>query len=176
MKFQVISKELLTKKQHRVATRNKDFQDLKYSVNVSGIQYPLLVNKKGKDYEVVDGRRRLRACTDLNWDDRIKIPVIIVKFKKTNDIVGAIIKEIGKKKLDVFCKTEIANLLCNNYKISIKEVAKHLALSTSRVKELLRTFEVPEPTLKALREKKIKIDTTAVLNEKIDYRDLCLAL
>ena len=176
MKFQVISKELLTKKRHRIATRNKDFQDLKYSVNASGIQYPLIVNKKGKDYEVIDGRRRLRACTDLNWDNRIKIPVLIVKFKKTDDIVGAIIKEIGKKKLDLLSKTEIANLLCNKYEISIEKAAKHLALSASRVKELLRTFEVPEPTLKALRENKIKIDTTAVLNEKIDYHDLCLAL
>ncbi len=176
MKFQVISKELLTKKSHRVATKCDDFQELKSSINESGIKYPLLVNKKGKNYEVVDGRRRLRACTELSWDDRIKIPVIIVKFKKTKDTAKAIIKEIDAKRLDHHCQSELANLLCNNYDLDVEEVAEHFSLSSVSVCEMLRTFDLPEPTLKALRGKKISVDSSAIINEKMDYHDLCLVL
>jgi len=176
MKFQMISKDLLTKKRHRVATRNDGFQDLKFSINVSGIHYPLLVNKKGKDYEVVDGKKRLRACVDLNWDNRINIPVLIVKFKKTDDITDAIVNEIGRKKLDLLCQSEIANLLFNCYQMNIEEVAGHLSLNATRVKKMLRACDVPEPTLKALRERKIELDTSAVVNENMDFHDLCLAL
>ena len=176
MNFQVISKELLTKKRHRVATNNEDFQELKNSINESGINYPILVNKKGKNYDVVDGRRRLRACSDLNWDDRIKIPVIIVKFKKPKNIRAALIKEIDTKKLDLHCQSEISNLLCNNYEMDIEEVAKLLDCSPIHVAEMIRTFDLPEPTLKAFRTRKLSVDTSEVSNQKMDYHDLCLAL
>lgn len=68
----------------RVDTDNEDFKRLCGSIKDNGIIVPLLVRKKGKDYEIISGHRRLEAAREAGLTE---VPVVV---RKLNDIDATI--------------------------------------------------------------------------------------
>src|ERR1700730_6602213 len=51
----------------RVAFRQGELEELQESLRQYGIQVPIAVFKRGRDYVLIDGERRWRCASKLNW-------------------------------------------------------------------------------------------------------------
>ena len=121
----------------RSSANERLFNELKASIRAKGIKFPLVAVKDGDKYMVIDGVRRLNACRDLGWNQREKLPVILVKADEGEAVETALIANTVRGNFSAVNMAEAVNLLVNKYKKSIAEMASSLGTSFCAPKLLL---------------------------------------
>ncbi|MFA5261922.1 MAG: ParB N-terminal domain-containing protein, partial [Candidatus Omnitrophota bacterium] len=74
--------------QPRTNYDDEKLNELKASIKEKGILQPILVRKRGAQYEVIAGERRLRAAQTLNLD---KVPVMVKEVTDQEAFVIALV-------------------------------------------------------------------------------------
>lgn len=80
----------------RLDEDQEDLLDLSVSVKNLGILQPLIVRKRGKNFEVVSGRRRLSAARIVNLE---KVPCIIRKLNDTQSFDVTLAENLHRREL-----------------------------------------------------------------------------
>lgn len=144
-----------------------DQDDLKGEIKKDGLLNALVVRKRGKVYELIDGERRLRVIKDLGWK---RVPVRVVKV------------DDAKARLNVYKLNKIRE----NYTVEEEaryfkkladegitplEISKQLSVSFHWVLAHLNVFKFPETIQNAVWAKHISMSHMIAL-EKVINRNI----
>lgn len=139
----------------RQSRDEKLFNELKESIRVKGLIFPLVAAKSGDSHRLIDGALRLAALTELGWDKDKRIPVILIEAKGGEAVEAALIANAVRENINSAGLAEAVNLLVNEYGRKPEDVAAALGKTKSYVYRLLRIYGLPEYALAELRKGKI---------------------
>ncbi|MFY9344850.1 MAG: ParB/RepB/Spo0J family partition protein [Planctomycetota bacterium] len=117
-----------------------ELNELAASVRVSGILQPLLVRRRGAQYEVVAGERRWRAAKLAGLT---RVPALVRNLSDQESAVFALVENLQREDLNAIEKAEgFQRLLTMGG--THEEVAQRVGLDRSTVTNMLRLLELPE--------------------------------
>jgi len=126
-----------------VDEKSEDFRELVESVRRFGIIMPLLVQKCGNEYVVLDGNRRLRAAKRVGLE---KVPcAVIVTEGETDTISVAYIANLFRKNPTPLEEAMFFKFLRDKHGLSIRDLASIVGKSVSYVHDRLSIVDNVEP-------------------------------
>lgn len=138
--------------QPRKAFNEKALESLKNSIEEHGVLQPLLLRKKGEDYEIIAGERRYRAAKLAGLK---KIPGLVKDLDDESVEVISLIENIQREDLNPIEEAESYDQLMNKYSYTQMEVSKRLGKSRSYIANTLRLLNLDGESRRYLTEGKI---------------------
>lgn len=129
-------------------------QELADSIKEHGIIQPIVVNERpdGK-YEIIVGERRLRASKLAGL---AKIPAFVSpKLSDEAKLEVALIENIQRAELNPIEEAKAYQRLQEEFKLSVKDIAKRVGKNYSTISNLIRLLGLPAEIQRALIEGKI---------------------
>ena len=132
----------------------KDFDEdalteLAESIRQFGVLQPLLVQKKGKFYEIIAGERRWRAAKIAGLK---KVPVIIKDFTDLETVEVSLIENIQRENLNSIEEAYAYKRLIEEFHLKQDEVAERVSKSRAAVTNSMRLLKLDERVQKMLVE------------------------
>jgi len=126
--------------------------DLAESIRQHGIISPLIVTRKGNDFELIAGERRLRSAKLIGLKE---VPVIVREEKEQKKLEIALIENLQRENLNPLETARAYQRLMDEFNITQEEAAKKVGKARSSVANALRLLALPMPIQDALAEGKI---------------------
>ena len=144
-----------------------DIDELKEEIESDGLISELVVRKQDKDYELIDGERRLKALKKLGWK---KVPVRVIKLKK--DVVRRSVYKVNKVRENYTVEEESRYFKkLTDEGMTPWEISKELGVDFHWVLAHLNIFRFPEAIQKALWTGQISTSHIVAL-ENVIARDI----
>ncbi|WP_086288709.1 ParB/RepB/Spo0J family partition protein [Campylobacter devanensis] len=163
---------------------DESLRELSQSIERHGLIQPIIVIRKGDNFTLIAGERRLRA-TKLLGEDKIKAIVANIGDKNLREL--ALIENIQRENLSPI---ELANAyqeLINEYKITQEALASIVKKSRTQITNTLRLLVLDEHTKELIDEGKItqghakimvglnkdnqKLVADSIMGQKLSVRD-----
>lgn len=163
---------------------DESLRELSQSIERHGLIQPIIVIRKGDNFTLIAGERRLRA-TKLLGEDKIKAIVANIGDKNLREL--ALIENIQRENLSPI---ELANAyqeLINEYKITQEALASIVKKSRTQITNTLRLLGLDEYTKELIDEGKItqghakimvglnkdnqKLVADSIMGQKLSVRD-----
>lgn len=163
---------------------DESLRELSQSIERHGLIQPIIVIRKGDNFTLIAGERRLRA-TKLLGEDKIKAIVANIGDKNLREL--ALIENIQRENLSPI---ELANAyqeLINEYKITQEALASIVKKSRTQITNTLRLLGLDEHTKELIDEGKItqghakimvglnkdnqKLVADSIMGQKLSVRD-----
>ena len=130
----------------------KDFDEdalmeLSESIKQFGVLQPLLVQKKGKYYEIIAGERRWRAAKLAGIK---KVPAIIKEFSPQEVVEISLIENIQRENLNAIEEAHAFKRLIEEFNLKQDEVAERVSKSRTAVTNSMRLLKLDERVQKML--------------------------
>lgn len=110
------------------------------SIKRYGLMQPVVVRQiNGRDYELVAGERRLRACRMAGMEE---IPAILVRAGGTDSAVMALIENIQRENLGYIEEAEAFCSLLSDHGITQEELAMRLGKNQSTIANKVRILKL----------------------------------
>ena len=125
-------------------------RDLCTSIKHYGLMQPVVVRQiNGRDYELIAGERRLRACrmADMN-----EIPAIVVRAGGTDSAVMALIENIQRENLDYIEEAEAFCTLLSDHGMTQEELAAKVGKNQSTIANKIRILKLSPEVRRILTE------------------------
>lgn len=126
--------------------------ELAQSIQEHGILQPLIVTRKGENYELIAGERRLQASKQAGLTE---VPVIIREADDRTKLELAIIENTQRHNLNPIEEAKAYLRLTEEYGLHQEEVAKKMGKSRSVVANTVRLLHLPVEIQRAMIEGKI---------------------
>lgn len=126
--------------------------DLAESIKQHGIIQPLIVTRKGDQFELIAGERRLRASRLVGLKE---IPVIVREEKEQKKLELALIENLQREDLNPLETARAYQKLIDEFNITQEEAAKKVGKARSSVANALRLLALPVAVQEALAAGKI---------------------
>jgi len=138
----------------RASDKDKGVDELADSISQYGLFQPVVVLKKGNEFSLVIGQRRLRAFKNLRMNE---IPAIVLpeNIKEENLKILSLSENIHRVELNRADIVEVISYLYKNYNRSAKKVAKTLGKSVSYIYDHLKIQDAPREVMDMLSRKEI---------------------
>lgn len=135
----------------------KDFDEdalmeLSESIKQFGVLQPLLVQKKGKYYEIIAGERRWRAAKLAGIK---KVPAIIKEFSPQEVVEISLIENIQRENLNAIEEAHAFKRLIEEFNLKQDEVAERVSKSRTAVANSMRLLKLDERVQKMLVDEMI---------------------
>lgn len=135
----------------------KDFDEdalmeLSESIKQFGVLQPLLVQKKGKYYEIIAGERRWRAAKLAGIK---KVPAIIKEFSPQEVVEISLIENIQRENLNAIEEAHAFKRLIKEFNLKQDEVAERVSKSRTAVTNSMRLLKLDERVQKMLVDEMI---------------------
>ena len=135
----------------------KDFDEdalmeLSESIKQFGVLQPLLVQKKGKYYEIIAGERRWRAAKLAGIK---KVPAIIKEFSPQEVVEISLIENIQRENLNAIEEAHAFKRLIEEFNLKQDEVAERVSKSRTAVTNSMRLLKLDERVRKMLVDEMI---------------------
>ena len=135
----------------------KDFDEdalmeLSESIKQFGVLQPLLVQKKGKYYEIIAGERRWRAAKLAGIK---KVPAIIKEFSPQEVVEISLIENIQRENLNAIEEAHAFKRLIEEFNLKQDEVAERVSQSRTAVTNSMRLLKLDERVQKMLVDEMI---------------------
>ncbi|MCD7728118.1 MAG: ParB/RepB/Spo0J family partition protein [Ruminococcus sp.] len=118
-----------------------ELTSLAKSIARDGIIQPLSVRKRGEDYELISGERRLRAAKMVGLTT---VPCIMFDTSERNSALMALIENLERSDLSFFEEAEALSNLVNLYGMTQGDAAVRLGMAQSTVANKLRLLKLPD--------------------------------
>ena len=130
----------------------KDFDEaaiseLAESIKIFGVLQPLLVQKKGKYYEIIAGERRWRAAKKAGLK---KIPVIVREYSSQEVVEISLIENIQRQNLNPIEEAAAFKKLIEEFNLKQADVAKRVSKSRTAIANSMRLLKLDERVQKML--------------------------
>ncbi len=121
----------------------KALAELKQSISQNGLIQPITVRRKGnKEFELISGERRLRACKEIG---RKTIPAYIIKVDTKEAMVAlALIENIQREKLNAIEVAKAYVQLIDECNLSQEQVAEKVGKNRTTVTNSIRLLKLPQ--------------------------------
>ena len=127
--------------QPRKEFKKAELEELAESIKQYGIIQPLVVQKKGKMYEIIAGERRWRAA---KLAKQKKVPVVIKDYTPQEVMEIALIENIQRQDLNPIEEAMAYKRLIDEYSLLQDDVAKKVSKSRSTITNALRLLNLPK--------------------------------
>ena len=142
------------REQPRKQFDEEGLQELADSIREHGIVTPLLVQKKGKYYELIAGERRWRAAKLAGLKTA---PVIVREFSEQQAAEIALIENIQRENLNAMEEAKAFKRLQDEFSLKQDEIAKRVSRSRSAVTNSLRLLKLEEHVQDMVAEGKLSM-------------------
>lgn len=127
--------------QPRRAFSEDKMLELAASVKEFGILQPLVVRKRGEEYQLVAGERRLRAAVMAGL---ASVPAIIKDYDDVKMMEIALVENIQRHDLNPIEEAQGLRRLMSECKLTHEQVAEKVGRSRTAVTNILRMLNLPE--------------------------------
>lgn len=138
--------------QPRTHFDEEKLKELSNSIKNHGIIQPLVVTRKGDDFELIAGERRLQASKEAGL---AKVPVVIRDIDNKEKLEWAIVENVQRHNLNPVEEARAYKRLMDDFDLTQEEVAKKMGKSRSVVANKIRLLDLPVDVQKSLVEGKI---------------------
>lgn len=114
-------------------------QDLAENIKIHGIINPLIVQDRGKYYEIIGGERRWRAARIAGFK---KVPVIIMNLSEQEFVEISLIDNIQREQLNPIEEAMAFARLIDEFKLKQDEVAERVSKSRTTITNALRLLKL----------------------------------
>lgn len=147
-----ISKIKVNKNQPRKTFDPDLLDELADSIKQNGVLQPILVRKKGQNYEIVAGERRYQAAKLAGLKE---IPVNIKEISDDDVFKLALIENLQRSDLNPIEEAQGYQKLLKDNDFTQEELGKVLSKSRSAIANTLRLLDLPEEVQEMMAEGKI---------------------
>ncbi|MFW6124291.1 MAG: ParB/RepB/Spo0J family partition protein [Acidobacteriota bacterium] len=147
-----------------------DMDDLINSIKERGVLEPILVRKKGGNFEIIAGERRYIASKKIGLE---MVPCIVMNVNDMEAMEISLIENLQRLDLDVFEEADGLKYLSENYGYNHEQISKKLGKARSTVTEIISISRIPEDLRKLCHEYDIKSRSTLVeISKQRDQEDM----
>ena len=129
------------REQPRKTFDEESIQELTESIRQFGVLQPLIVQDRGKYYEIIAGERRWRAAMAAGLKE---IPVVIRKMTEQEIIEISLIENIQREALNPIDEAEAFKRLLTEFQLTQEEVAERVSKSRTAVTNSMRLLKLDE--------------------------------
>lgn len=130
----------------------EELQGLADSIKAQGLLQPIVVRKKGSQYELVAGERRLRAAKLAGLE---KIPALVRKYNDTESMNLALMENLQRQDLNPIEVANAYSRLMNEGGMTQDELSAKLGVSRSAIGNSVRLLSMPEEVQEYVRQGKL---------------------
>ncbi len=116
-------------------------QELADSIKQYGVIQPIVVQKKGKRYEIIAGERRWRAARKAGL---IEVPVIVKEFASEDIFAIALIENIQREDLNPIEEAQAYSRLIQEHHLKQDELAEKVAKNRVTITNSMRLLKLDE--------------------------------
>ncbi|MFC1804360.1 ParB/RepB/Spo0J family partition protein [Candidatus Omnitrophota bacterium] len=120
---------------------NQALEDLAQSIREKGVIQPILVRRRGENYELIAGERRLRAANLLQLKE---IPAIIREINDEDSLELALIENLQREELNPIEEARAYQYLMNKFKLTQERISEVLGKARVSVTNTLRLLKLPK--------------------------------
>jgi ParB family chromosome partitioning protein len=127
----------------------EELDELARSIKENGLLQPLTVRPAAgadKEWELVAGERRLRAVTQLGWEE---VPVLVREVDDPTLLVLALVENLQREALGPLEEAEGYQVLAESFGLTQGEIAQAVGKNRSTIANQLRLLQLP-PSVKDL--------------------------
>ncbi|MFA5350422.1 MAG: ParB/RepB/Spo0J family partition protein [Candidatus Omnitrophota bacterium] len=117
-----------------------NIEELAQSIKEKGVIQPLLVRRKGDNYELIAGERRFRASNILGIKE---IPVIVRDVSDQDSLELALIENIQREGLNPIEEAHAYQHLMDKFKVTQEKISEVLGKARVTVTNTLRLLKLP---------------------------------
>lgn len=148
--------------------------ELSASIRRYGLMQPIVVREiNGREFELVAGERRLRACRLAEMEE---IPAIVVRVGGTDSAVMALIENIQRENLGYLEEAEAFCSLISEHGITQEELAVRLGKNQSTIANKIRILKLSPEIRRILAENSLSERHARALLKLPDERTRLRAL
>jgi len=136
-----ISEVVPNKDQPRTDFDEASLEELTESIRQFGVIQPLLVQKKGKFFEIIAGERRWRAARRAGLKT---LPVVIRDYSEKETVEISLIENIQRQDLNSIEEAKAYRRLLDEFGMTQDEVAKRVSKSRTAVTNSVRLLNLEE--------------------------------
>ncbi|HEX8286441.1 MAG TPA: ParB/RepB/Spo0J family partition protein [Pyrinomonadaceae bacterium] len=138
--------------QPRKRFTEENLEELTQSIKANGIVQPIIVRRKGGNYEIVAGERRWRASQRAGLQ---KIPVIIKEVSDDKLLELALIENIQRQELNPIEEAKAYKNLSERLGLTQEIIAERVGKNRTVITTALRLLRLPKDIQDLVEEEKI---------------------
>jgi len=119
---------------------SQNIEELAQSIKEKGVIQPLLVRRRGDNYELIAGERRLRAAKSLELKE---LPVIVREVTDQDSLELALIENIQREELNPIEEAHAYQHLIDKFQVTQEKISEVLGKSRVSVTNTLRLLKLP---------------------------------
>jgi ParB family chromosome partitioning protein len=116
-------------------------EELAQSIREKGVIQPLLVRRRGDDYELIAGERRLRAGILAGLKE---VPVIVRDVQDRDSLEMALIENIQRQELNPIEEARAFQYLIDKFHLTQEKIALTLGKARTTITNVLRLLSLPQ--------------------------------
>lgn len=126
--------------QPRESFDSTTIEELAQSIKEKGVIQPLLVRRKGDQYELIAGERRLRAATLLNLKE---VPIITKNVDDQDSLELALIENIQRQELNPIEEAHAYQYLIDKFQLTQERISEVMGKARVSIANILRLLKLP---------------------------------
>lgn len=127
-------------------------EELSQSIREKGVIQPLLVRRRGDNYELIAGERRFRASNILGLKE---IPVIVRDVSDQDSLELALIENIQREGLNPIEEAHAYQHLMDKFKVTQEKISEVLGKARVTVTNTLRLLKLPHEIQEEMKNGRI---------------------
>ncbi len=139
-------------RQPRTNFAEAKLEELAQSIRINGVVQPIIVRKKGSNYEIVAGERRWRASQRAGLQ---KIPAVVKKIKDEKLLELALIENIQRQELNAIEEAKAYRNLVETVGLTQEMIAERVGKNRTVITTFLRLLKLPDDIQDLVVEEKI---------------------
>jgi ParB family transcriptional regulator, chromosome partitioning protein len=129
-------------------------EELANSIETHGIIQPLLVRRKGANYELIAGERRLRAAKLAGLTE---VPAIVQDYADERILEIALIENIQREDLNPMETAQALDRLHTEMNLSHEEIASRTGKDRTTITNLIRLLRLPQAVQLLVAERRLSM-------------------
>ncbi|MDD5119755.1 MAG: ParB/RepB/Spo0J family partition protein [Candidatus Omnitrophica bacterium] len=130
----------------------QSIEELAQSIKEKGVIQPLLVRRRGDNYELIAGERRLRAATSLGLKE---IPIIVREVSDQDSLELALIENIQRESLNPIEEAHAYQHLMDKFKITQEKISEVVGKARVTITNTLRLLKLPHEIQEEMKKGRI---------------------
>jgi ParB family chromosome partitioning protein len=130
----------------------QSIEELAQSIKEKGVIQPLLVRRRGDNYELIAGERRLRAANSLGLRE---IPIIVREVNDQDSLEIALIENIQRENLNPIEEAHAYQHLMNKFRITQEKISEAVGKARVTITNTLRLLKLPHEIQQEMKKGRI---------------------
>jgi ParB family chromosome partitioning protein len=126
-----------------------ELAELQASLAASGLLQPITVRRAGDAYELIAGERRLRAATNLGWEE---IPALIKDLDDRSSLVMALVENLQRSDLNPIDEARGYQRLAEEFEFTHQQIAESMGKERATISNLLRLLTLPDSVIRMVAD------------------------